>query len=73
MKASMAMALPTEEPKAVFCSGCGAIIQSSAKDRGGTLVELRCAHCGRSDVYHVKSLSPLAGLLQRAGGKRAVR
>jgi hypothetical protein len=69
----MAMALPTEEPKAVSCSGCGAIIQSTAKDGGGTLVELRCAHCGVSDVYHINSLSPLAGLLQRSRGKRAVR
>jgi len=63
--------LPAEEPMAVSCSGCGAIIEAATA--GGALVELRCVHCGRSDVYHVNSLAPLAGLLQRAGRKRAAR
>lgn len=73
MKASLAMALRAEEPMAVSCSGCGAAIQAAAEDGGGTLVELRCVHCGRSDVYHVNSLSPLASLLRRSGGQRASR
>lgn len=72
MTVSVAMAL-REDPKAVSCSCCGAIIQAPAENGGGSLVELRCVHCGRSDVYHVNSLSPLAGLLQRSGGRRAAR
>jgi hypothetical protein len=72
VKASLAIAL-AEEPKAVPCSGCGAIIQAAAEDGGRTLLELLCAHCGRSDVYHVNSLSPLAGSLQRSARKRAAR
>jgi hypothetical protein len=68
------MTLPTDDaPMAVPCSGCGAIIHAEADTGGGALIELRCTHCGRNDVYHVNSLSPLGGLLQRAGGKRTAR
>jgi hypothetical protein len=47
------------------CGACGEMIEACGGSGTGDLVELRCARCGTSDVYHRNCLIPLSGLSRR--------
>ena len=38
------------------CSSCEALLPVSRPAPGTTLLELRCPHCGITDIYHVNTL-----------------
>lgn len=43
------------------CSSCEALLPVRAPAQGTTLLELRCPHCGTTDIYHINTLRPWAG------------
>lgn len=46
--------------KGVACGTCGHIIPVTSSDSASALMELECARCGTSDVYHHNALRSLA-------------
>lgn len=43
------------------CSSCEALLPVAVPAPGTTLLELRCPHCGTTDVYHVNTLRSWMG------------